>query len=249
MAGRRIDFEPQAMIGSRRSLWIETLAIGLWGGIEIMHRSVLGLLVLALVAAPAQAQTGRMELGASLGWTLSEGVEINSFNFDEVNPESGFSYGFEFGFFANRMVEIGFLASQQQSNLLGEGGIMGPNSVSVPLDVDNFHGFVAYHFSLGDNPATPFLLFGMGATYYDTGDLMNIDLDNETQFSTTWGGGVKVYPSGSPLGAKFMGRWTPTYIKTDEEGVWCDPYYGCTSYGDVEYSNQFEMSAGAIYRF
>jgi hypothetical protein len=88
----------------------------------------------------------------------------------------------------------------------------------------------------------------MGATQYVTGDFQGNNVDNETKFSTTWGGGVKVFPGGK-LGARFGGRWTPTYIKTDSEGYWCDPYWGCYSYGDVDYSHQFEMSADAIYRF
>jgi hypothetical protein len=45
------------------------------------------------------------------------------------------------------------------------------------------------------------------------------------------------------------GRWTPTYIKSDAEGWWCDPYWGCYVVGDAQYSNQFELSGGIVLRF
>ena len=41
----------------------------------------------------------------------------------------------------------------------------------------------------------------------------------------------------------------PTYIKSDAEGYWCDPYWGCYVVGDAQYANQFEFSAGISLRF
>src|SRR5262249_34624697 len=71
----------------------------------------------------------------------------------------------------------------------------------------------------------------------------------QTRFSTTWGGGVKLYPT-SVIGVKAAVRWTPTYIKTDAEGTWCDPYFPtCWVVGDVDYSNQCEFSGGVLLRF
>lgn len=43
-------------------------------------------------------------------------------------------------------------------------------------------------------------------------------IDSSTRFSTTWGGGVKVYP-GRNVGLKLTARWTPTYIKSDPGGI------------------------------
>jgi opacity protein-like surface antigen len=209
-----------------------------------MRKVVLAVFLL-LVASAAGAQPPKVEIGASIGYTFSEGVEIDG-PYNAIDPESGLSYGFNIGFFVNRFSEIGFLMSQEQSTLLGSGGLQGQDEL-VDLDVNNYHGYFAYN--IGFNPQIiPYVLFGMGATHYVTGDIEGIDVENETKFSTTWGGGVKVFPSGK-LGARFAGRWTPTYIKTDADGYWCDPYWGCYTYGDVDYSNQFEMSAAALYRF
>jgi hypothetical protein len=51
------------------------------------------------------------------------------------------------------------------------------------------------------------------------------------------------------VGAKVRVRWTPTYIKTDPAGLWCDPFYGCWQLADNDYSNQFETAVGITIRF
>ena len=56
-------------------------------------------------------------------------------------------------------------------------------------------------------------------------------------------------PGAGNVGIRFEGRWTPTYIKSDSEGVWCDPYWGCYTVGDAQYSNQWELSGGITLRF
>ena len=44
-------------------------------------------------------------------------------------------------------------------------------------------------------------------------------------------------------------RWTPTYIKSDAEGYWCDPYWGCYVVGDAQYATQFDINGGVTFRF
>ena len=74
------------------------------------------------------------------------------------------------------------------------------------------------------------------------------EIGGESQFSTTWGAGVKVFP-GSGVGLKLGVGWTPTYIKSDAEGWWCDPYWGCYVTSDAQFSNQFHFSGGLSFRF
>ncbi len=205
----------------------------------------------ALISASAAfAQTG-FEISAGIGYTLSEGVDVNDIEgpdgliYNKVDPESGFSYNVGFGIQPNHMLEIGFLMASELSNLK----VSGPrgSKESVDLTLNNYHGYFAYNFGYPGAQIRPFFLFGLGATHYITGEYDGTAVDNSTRFSTTWAGGVKWYSKG-PLGARFMGRWTPTYIKTDEYGWWCD-YWGCYVVGNAEYSHQFEMSAAALYRF
>ena len=51
------------------------------------------------------------------------------------------------------------------------------------------------------------------------------------------------------LGERYGVQWTPTYIKTDAEGWWCDPYWGCYLTGDPQYQNQFQFHGGVTARF
>jgi hypothetical protein len=74
------------------------------------------------------------------------------------------------------------------------------------------------------------------------------DLGGDTQFSSTWAAGVKLFPS-PKFGIRLEARWTPTYIKSDAEGWWCDPYWGCYVVSDAQYANQFELSGGITLRF
>ena len=72
---------------------------------------------------------------------------------------------------------------------------------------------------------------------------------SETQFSSTWGAGIKLFPGGGKVGARIAVRYTPTYVKTDAAGWWCDPYWGCYVLSEAQYANQFELAAGVSLRF
>ena len=46
-----------------------------------------------------------------------------------------------------------------------------------------------------------------------------------------------MFPS-PKVGIRLETRWTPTYIKTDPEGYWCDPYWGCYTVGLLRLNRQ-----------
>jgi hypothetical protein len=119
-------------------------------------------------------------------------------------------------------------------------------------NIDGYHPFFAYHFGDAEAKVRPYLLFGLGATTYGGFSYTAPDgtmqhTDGETQFSTTWGAGVKAYVSRN-VGFQAGMQWTPTYIKSDPAGYWCG-WYGCYLVGDAQYSNQFEFSGGVTFRF
>ena len=98
-------------------------------------------LVLLVAASPALAQYNdpRFEVGVHGGYTFTEGVEtatflINGDAYDEVDPVSGFSYGLSIAAMLNRYGEIGFMLSQQQSDL--QLGGVGRELDVVGLDVN-----------------------------------------------------------------------------------------------------------------
>ena len=120
------------------------------------------------------------------------------------------------------------------------------------MSVRNYHGYLAYNFGDPDAAVRPYVLGGLGATQYGTLDVnvggIDRSVDGDTQFSSTWALGVKLFPS-PRFGLRLEGRWTPTYIKSDAAGWWCDPFWGCYVVGSAQYSNQFELSGGITLRF
>jgi opacity protein-like surface antigen len=194
----------------------------------------------------AWAQDPRVEISGTAGWTFSDGVNVGGSDNSaiRVDPKDAFSWGARLGFNLSPHTEVGFLFNMQSTDLEASGVI----NRSLPQTVYNYHGYFAYNFGDSDAKVRPYVLAGLGATQYGSLDTALGQVGGETQFSSTWAAGLKMFPS-PKFGIRLEGRWTPTYIKTDPEGYWCDPYWGCYTVGDAEYANQFELSGGIILRF
>lgn len=223
-----------------------------------MSRTAVMASVVALAASASWAQDSRIELGAVAGWTLSDGVtggpvlggDGNLYN--SIDPKDSFSYGLNLGYFVSDTLEVGGLFSQQKSTMVIGGAV---ERELGDWSVDNYHFYLAYNTGDLDSKTRFYFLGGLGATHYGSVSFNPVtnpsetrEIGGETQFSTTWGLGVKIYP-GSKVGVKLGARWTPTYIKSDADGWWCDPYWGCYVVGDPQYSNQFEFSGGLSFKF
>ncbi len=221
-----------------------------------MWKRASGLCLFCVLWSVTPAFAQRVELTGLFGWTLSDGVEANTAVvagdgnvYDAVDSKDSASWGLGAGFHVNERFEVGFLFNQQLSTLR----LDGTTTLDVgDMSVYSYHPYVA--FNLGEMGARvrPYLMIGMGATHFSSVKFTALGVDRETgsntQFSTTWGAGVKVYPT-QHVGVRFGAQWTPTYIKTDAEGWWCDPYWGCYLTGDPQYSNQFQLSGGVTTRF
>ena len=207
------------------------------------------------VAASAQAQDPRVEIGGTAGWTYSDGVTFDGVLADDGNiyggiePKDSFSYSLNLGFLVNPNVEIGFLFGQQKSTLQ----VFGTATRDInDQNIDNYHGYATFMFGDSAAKARPYLMIGAGATKYAsvpfTVGSVSGETNSNTKFSGIGGAGVKIYPS-PRVGINLGVRWVPTYIKSDEEGWWCDPYWGCYVVGDAQYSNQFHLQGGLFFRF
>jgi hypothetical protein len=208
-----------------------------------------------LVAVPAQAQDPRIEIQGWAGYTFSDGVSGDAREsadgniYNRVDPDNSGSYGFSAGFFLTENVEVGFLWGRQSTVLVAKGNAT--REVS-DLNIDNYHGFFAYNFGDVDDVVRPYLLGGLGATRYGDITVQGLSetrvISGTSRFSTTWAAGVKIYPA--PNFGVFGGaRWTPTYVKTDATGWWCDPWWGCWVVGNAQYANQFSFEGGLTLRF
>jgi hypothetical protein len=215
-------------------------------------RRLTWIVAVAVLASPAAwAQDKRVELSGTAGWTFSDGVSGSSGGYVRIDPKDAFSWGARIGFMVSENLEIGALFNQQSTSL--ELGASGAGSFDVAdLKINNYHGYLAYNFGAADAAVRPYFLGGLGATQYGsitTSFGAQREIGGNTQFSTTWALGLKMFPSSGNFGIRLEGRWTPTYIKSDAEGWWCDPYWGCYTISDAQYSNQWELNGGITLRF
>jgi opacity protein-like surface antigen len=199
-----------------------------------------------LAGSAAWTQEPRVELSGTAGWTFSDGVSVgaNDNSPIRVDPKDAFSWGARLGFNLSPNVELGFLFDMQKTDLEASGIV----NVSVPQTLYNYHGYFAYNFGDSDASVRPYILGGLGATQFGSLDTALGQIAGETKFSSTWALGLKMFPSRN-FGIRLEGRWTPTYIKSDAAGYWCDPYWGCYAVADAQYANQFELSGGITLRF
>jgi len=212
----------------------------------MIRKTILTAMMVALAASSAWAQDPRVEISGTAGWTFSDGVNVGAIDDSpiRVDPKDAFSWGARLGFNLTPNVELGFLFASQATDLEASGVV----NISVPQTIYNYHGYFAYNFGDTDAAARPYVLGGLGATQYGSLSTAGGEIGGETQFSSTWAAGLKLFPS-PKVGIRLEARWTPTYIKTDPEGYWCDPYWGCFTVGEAEYANQYELSGGIILRF
>jgi opacity protein-like surface antigen len=213
-----------------------------------------GLLMLA-VAAPGFAQAN-IEATVLGGWSFSDGVSGQSILasdgnlYNRLDPKDGSVFGLNFGWLFSDNAEVGFLWTRQSSKLTLGAATTGQDREVGDLSLLNYHGYLGYNFGEADAPVRPFLYGGLGATHFTSVDLTvrQARINGNTQFSTTWGAGVKFLPS-PRIGIRVNASWTPTYVKSDAEGYWCDPWWGCYLVGDPQYSNQIHLTGGVIFRF
>ena len=172
-----------------------------------------------------------------------EGVFSQDGNFyNRIDPKDSIKWGLNFGYLATEQAEVGFQFSQQTSKLT----VGGTNTRDVgDMNILNYHGYVAYNFGEADTKVRPDVLIGAGATHFPSVPIPSTQFQtpSNTKFSTTWGTGVKFFTS-PKFGIKVGAQWTPVYLKSDANGWWCDPWFGCYVVGDAQYSNQLDILGG-----
>jgi hypothetical protein len=223
---------------------------------NVLKKAALFSTFVALAAPASWAQDPKIEIGATGAWTLSDGVSGDAIRagdgrlYNSIEPKDSFAYSLSVGYFVNETISVGALFSQQKSKMVLGGSVA--REVG-DWSVNNYHGFVEYNSGAADSKARLYALGGLGATQYASLSFTAANgqarsIGGETKFSTTWGAGFKLYPTKS-VGLRVGARWTPTYIKSDASGWWCDPYWGCYVTGNAQYANQFEFSGGLSLRF
>lgn len=226
-----------------------------------LHPGIAGLTTLFIVGAAVPARAQAVEMSFEAGYTASEGITASQSRiifgqvYNQLDLTSGAAFGFTIGAFVTPHAEVEFLYHRQASTLSISDPA--PSRKLASQDIENYHGNFVYNWGESGSAARPFFLVGLGATHYLPGDYDSSiansatiqKIATSTRFSWALGGGVKFYPS-TNVGFKGTIRWTPTYIKSDSAGYWCDPFYPtCWVLADPDYANQLEFSGGITLRF
>ena len=223
---------------ARRSRWLAMVAVALAG------------------AAAAEAQERRLELGGTLGWTLSDGVSGRAIGTSRlpvtgITPDDGLSYSLFASYFLNENVQLGLQVGRQESELRVTG--LAPIEIGA-MDIETYHAVSTTLLGDDDLWARPYFLFGLGVTRFGRVNFTGLDglprgFKARTRFSPTIGTGAKFYLRSRKYGVNVGVRWTPTYLRSSSEGFWCDPYWGCFLADNDQFAHQLEIGAGLQVRF
>jgi len=225
-----------------------------------MKYRIFAVLVLMFALSPSGlaqdfGKNYKLEFAAFFGYTFSEGIRFGPDNIsggrliDKITPKSGPTWGFQADLLAGEMNGFGFQFSEQWSKMELTGAA-GEKVEITDMKVRNYHGIFTFNFGAPNDTLRPFLFIGLGMTQYSPDNIQGNSVDSFSKFSTTGGGGVKLFQN-KHLGVRLSARWTPTYIRSKPGGFWCSPYWlgGCWIINEPNYSHAVEMAGGLILRF
>jgi hypothetical protein len=201
-----------------------------------MRQALLTLLL--LLPAGAYAQPSRFELTPFVGYRLDGSIDSSSdlgFNTDvQVDESSVYGATFDIPLSNNWQLEI--LANRQSTSFSVDDGLLNPSRKLGDVDIDYYQaGFL---FQWGRGQVNPFLVATAGISRIDP---QFPELDVESYFAATLGGGVKVFVSPN-VGFRFEARGYWVNLQTNFDNRY-DRY---DSDGDLV---QGEASAGLILSF
>ena len=199
-----------------------------------------------VVAAPtAWAQRG-IEVTPFIGGQINGGLDLSTPLYNRLDVQNGLNYGVNAGYLIGKYGGVEFTWNHNQADTLAQSIGGGANLKVFGLKTNQFLGDYILHFKDRESRVRPFVLFGAGATNLapDRSHVNSI-----TRFAWVFGGGVK-YSFSKHLGVRFQAKWSPTYINTTTEGVWCDPFWaGCWAKGESAFLKEFDGTVGLMFRF
>ena len=201
-------------------------------------------------AAPASAQSLELQgievtplIGGRFGGTFDvqpEGaVETRASLGDSV------SYGVAAGIRFDDFSLIEFRWTRANSSLRLETGLnVNPLAAPAVADVtlNQFHGDFTREFALNEvTDLRPFVMASVGATHLGSSN------NGFTRFSFGIGTGLKITVN-SRLGVRVQAQWLPIWVQPEVSSFACG-FGGCIAVLSGRLTQQFEVSAGPVFRF
>jgi hypothetical protein len=194
------------------------------------------LLALALPLVPtAGGWAQSFEITPLVGYTTAGDIENKAPTIRSLQIDGAFTWGLQAGHFFNPHLGVEASWARQESALT-----LSTSSGSAKLfdlDVGQLHGSVVYQLGGEGARLRPFLLAGLGATFFSA-----TDLESEAKLSWALGAGLKWFPAGA-FGARLQARYNPTRLN-DAASDFCDPFGFCQGW-----LHQFELMGGIAVRF
>jgi hypothetical protein len=201
-----------------------------------MRRALLALLL--LIPAGAYAQPSRFELTPFVGYRLDGSIDSSSdlgFSTDvQVDESSIYGLSFDIPLSSNWQLEI--LGNRQSTTFSVDDGLLNPSSELGDVDIDFYQAGFLYQWGRGQ--VNPYIVGTAGIARIDP---KFPELDVESYFAATLGGGVKVFATPN-VGFRFEVRGYWVNLQTNFD----DRYDRYDSDGDLV---QGEASAGLILSF
>jgi len=191
------------------------------------------LFALLLAAAPASAQ--RFEAAGLFGYTTAGSLEPVARELKGYEIGGGFTWQGQFDCFFTPHLGIEASWAQREGDLTlstssGDGGLF-------EIEQGQLLGSVVYQWGAEESKVRPFVLGGLGATFFEADDI-----PSETKLAWAVGGGAKLFFH-RKLGIKLQAKYNPTLLN-DESSDFCDPFGFCA--GSV---GSFELLSGVVFRF
>ncbi len=201
----------------------------------------LSALLVTGIGLPA-ASASDFEFTPFVGYRLDgEFDRVSGAGFYDTEIEESDALGFILGFNVSPNLMIELMASRQATELVDPGFSLGSSFKILDLDVDYYHIGLLYQWRPGH--IEPFVVGSLGATSFSP-DVLGFS--DETRFSVSLGGGVKMFIS-NHLGLRLEGRVFSTLIDRDDD-VFCERN-DCYRFDDSDYLTQSELRGGLIFRF
>ncbi len=207
-------------------------------------------LAILFTATPAHAQSFEIQgfevtplIGGRFGGTFD--VQPEGAVETRASLGNSVSYGVAAGVRFDDFSVIEFHWARASSALRFDTGLnVNPVAAQPVVDVtlNQFHGDFTREFPLDEvTKVRPFLMASVGATHLGSSS------NGFTRFSFGIGTGLKM-SLGSKLGLRVQAQWLPIWVEPEVSGFACG-FGGCIAVLSGRLTQQFEVSAGPIFRF
>jgi outer membrane protein W len=206
---------------------------------------VLAVIVAVAVVPKASAQKG-IEVTPFIGGQINGGLDLSTTVYNRLEVQNGLTYGATVSYAINKLASVEFMWNHNQADTLAQFSSGAADRKLFSITSNQYLGDFLMHFKDSESRLRPFVFVGAGIANLAPN---RNGVNSTTRFAWVLGGGIK-YSVSKHLGVRFQAKWSPTYINTFTEGVWCDPlWFGCWASANSVFLHEFDGTAGLTFRF